>query len=158
MASPEQRVRDAERAIKYYHDPTNAEKIRAKRKEWRKANSEAIRKSNAEWRKANPDKYRDIQARYRTRNPEKGLVHVERRRARKMNAPVNDFTAADWRAVLEDFNGACAYCLTSDIPLQQEHMTPLSRGGEHTRSNIVPACAPCNYKKGTRTILEVLAA
>jgi 5-methylcytosine-specific restriction endonuclease McrA len=69
---------------------------------------------------------------------------------------VSDFTAADWRAVLEDFNHACAYCLTTGVLLEQEHMTPLSRGGSHTRTNIVPACGPCNRSKGTRDLIETL--
>ena len=99
-----------------------------------------------------------MSAKSRKNNPESMRAGVERRRARLVSAPVNDFTAADWRDVLDDFNHACAYCLVQGVQLQQEHMTPLSRGGEHSKPNIVPACKPCNLRKGTRTLLEFLAA
>ena len=35
-----------------------------------------------------------------------------------------------------------------------DHLTPLSKGGSHTVSNIVPACRPCNSRKGVKEVLR----
>jgi 5-methylcytosine-specific restriction endonuclease McrA len=37
-----------------------------------------------------------------------------------------------------------------------EHVIPQSRGGKSTWSNLVPACEPCNSKKGNRTPAEAV--
>jgi 5-methylcytosine-specific restriction endonuclease McrA len=48
----------------------------------------------------------------------------------------------------------CAYCHTSEVPLQVEHLVPKSRGGSDRASNLVMACAACNQRKGSRTAAE----
>ena len=48
------------------------------------------------------------------------------------------------------YNYCCAYCgLPPDKnnPLQIDHMIPLSKGGLHVMSNLLPACRSCNLKK-----------
>lgn len=35
-----------------------------------------------------------------------------------------------------------------------EHITPLSRGGDDTRSNVGCACRTCNAEKGAKTLAE----
>ncbi|MDB4875733.1 MAG: hypothetical protein JWM41_2179 [Gemmatimonadetes bacterium] len=35
-----------------------------------------------------------------------------------------------------------------------DHVIPISRGGSHTRENVVPACRSCNSKKGDLMLLE----
>lgn len=72
-----------------------------------------------------------------------------RRRARKANAPRNDFTAPQWRALCKASGYRCAYCGTK-FPYKEltpDHITPLSRGGSHTLANILPACLDCNMRK-----------
>jgi 5-methylcytosine-specific restriction endonuclease McrA len=58
-------------------------------------------------------------------------------------------TAQDWRDILAAFASHCAYCDRTMTRLTQDHITPLSKGGSHTKSNIVPACRSCNSKKHT---------
>ena len=38
--------------------------------------------------------------------------------------------------------------------LTMDHITPISKGGAHTASNIVPACQSCNSKKNNRAPLK----
>lgn len=79
------------------------------------------------------------------------------RRARKRNAPVNDFTAAQWRAMQEHYKYCCAYCgAYCQGKMTQDHIAPLSRGGSHTLSNIVPACQFCNFHKHTGPVLSAV--
>jgi 5-methylcytosine-specific restriction endonuclease McrA len=74
-----------------------------------------------------------------------------RSRAIEAGATVVDFTVDDWRAVLYEYSESCGYCGREDLPLNIDHRTPLSRGGQHVRSNVVPACDPCNLSKGNKT-------
>ncbi len=157
-ATAETRKAAAARMRVYLSDPEKAEKDRASSLEWYRNHSDVVKARSAAWAKANPERFRASVERYRQK-PEyrvKALEYRHRRIARLAEAPVNDFTADQWCEVQAEFNHACAYCLTSGVPLQQEHMQPISRGGSHTKSNIVPACGPCNMRKGTRDLLESL--
>jgi 5-methylcytosine-specific restriction endonuclease McrA len=88
---------------------------------------------------------------YKAAHPEAGQASSRARRASKHNAPINDFTAAQWREMQEAYDHRCVYCgKRRKGKLTQDHITPLSKGGSHTRSNIVPACRSCNCKKGRR--------
>ncbi len=44
----------------------------------------------------------------------------------------------------------CHYCNGYTLPHKRtiDHLTPLSRGGAHTKSNLVMACEACNRRKG----------
>ncbi len=68
-----------------------------------------------------------------------------RRRARKAGM----VTTEEWKEQLNVFDHRCAYCLKKNVPLEVEHMIPLSRGGRHDIDNVVPCCAPCNLLKFT---------
>ena len=73
-----------------------------------------------------------------------------RRRAQKAKSPLIVFTPQDWEAILLRYAYKCAYCRLEKIPLTQDHVIPLSKGGYHHRSNIIPACRSCNSRKGNR--------
>lgn len=75
---------------------------------------------------------------------------VERRRARLAQV-LCTLTKAQWEAVLDLYGHRCAYCGRADVKLTKDHILPISRGGPHTRENVVPACKPCNSRKQART-------
>src|SRR6186713_1388272 len=56
------------------------------------------------------------------------------------------FARDDWR---------CVYCGTTAGRLTLDHVVPRSRGGDSTWENVVTSCAPCNLRKGNRTLAEV---
>lgn len=68
-----------------------------------------------------------------------------------------DLTEASWQEIIQTHGGRCYYCQRDDVPLEIEHVIPVRRGGEHTVSNVVPACRACNVRKGKRTADEYLA-
>jgi 5-methylcytosine-specific restriction endonuclease McrA len=62
----------------------------------------------------------------------------------------------DWNKLVLDNNGRCYYCGRKRRRLVKEHRIPLARGGTNDESNIVPACTPCNSRKGTLTDTEFI--
>ena len=52
------------------------------------------------------------------------------------------------QAVIDWYGGHCAYCRVR-VATQMDHVEPIAHGGKHTISNVVPACEPCNTRKGT---------
>jgi 5-methylcytosine-specific restriction endonuclease McrA len=60
-------------------------------------------------------------------------------------------TRAAWAELKRKYGGCCAYCGRKTVLLEKDHITPISKGGQHTISNIVPACKPCNTRKHDKT-------
>jgi 5-methylcytosine-specific restriction endonuclease McrA len=60
------------------------------------------------------------------------------------------------REILSAWAGRCAYCGTEgDHDL--DHVVPRARGGHDDVDNLVPACVPCNSRKGTRPVEAFVA-
>ena len=108
-----------------------------------------------EWAKVNSDKMREYERRYHKQNPQIAKAANHRRKARKSNTTENIFTEQDRRDLIQEYEGRCAYCSTKVIYLEMDHIIPLSQGGQHTKSNIVPACFNCNRSKGKKTPEQV---
>ena len=56
--------------------------------------------------------------------------------------------------LLEKFMRTCVYCKVQNVPLEIEHIIPVSRGGSNRISNLALACRPCNQRKGSQTADE----
>jgi 5-methylcytosine-specific restriction endonuclease McrA len=56
------------------------------------------------------------------------------------------------RALFARDGWRCAYCGASSSRLTLDHVVPRSKGGESSWENVVTACAPCNLRKGDRTL------
>lgn len=118
---------------KYYQTNPDARITRANRaKEWRDNNYEKYRENINTWNKNHLDLY---------------LNYSKMRRARIMNAPINDFTSAQWEDIKERYGYRCVYCGKKVKKLTRDHVIPLVEGGSNTASNIVPACQVCNSRK-----------
>jgi 5-methylcytosine-specific restriction endonuclease McrA len=84
------------------------------------------------------------------------LTSVERptlstSRSRVERVPVPGLNDDVWRFMKEMYKNRCYYCDRGGIKLQREHRVPLARCGDNHLSNIVPACEPCNRRKGILT-------
>lgn len=104
---------------------------------------EKIRARLRRWAKANPEKFKALRSRA-------SLAYLARRRG----APISDLTEGQWSAIKMAFSHRCAYCRKKPKTLTQDHITAVSAGGSHTISNVVPACASCNARKGNRQPLR----
>jgi 5-methylcytosine-specific restriction endonuclease McrA len=58
------------------------------------------------------------------------------------------------RALFARDGWRCVYCGTAGGRLTLDHVVPRSRGGESSWENVVTSCAPCNHRKGSRTLEE----
>src|SRR5213076_3071747 len=58
------------------------------------------------------------------------------------------------RALFARDGWQCVYCGTSSGRLTLDHVIPRSRGGDSVWENVVTSCAPCNLRKGNRTLEE----
>lgn len=149
----------------------SADKRSATHRAWAKANPEKVNALMAAWRKANPTKDRAIGATYRKKNaqqirarkaaykkanPDICVAASMRRRTKKLAAPGNGVTAAQWRNCLAESLGLCAYC-NERKRLTMDHIEPLTLGGAHDVENIAAACSTCNPSKGDRPLLVWLA-
>lgn len=82
------------------------------------------------------------------------LVSQNRRRVR-LEGQSLDVSETEWRDCLEEHDHRCAYCLHR-VSLTMDHVIPVSAGGRNEISNIVPACQPCNSRKGNKHIWQML--
>ncbi len=57
------------------------------------------------------------------------------------------------RAVLDRDRHTCVYCGVRADTI--DHVRPRSRGGLHSWTNVVAACARCNHRKGDRLLSEL---
>lgn len=169
--TPEQKKADAQYQSRYKKQ--QRQKLTDWEREWRKQNKERANdrgKRYYEAHKAERSHYHAeryerkrehilMQARmYRARKPSKRAEINARRSALLARSVVNDFTDQQWQELLETFNKHCAYCLEPSDDLTREHLIPITRGGNNTASNIVPACRSCNSRKHTKTLLEFVMA
>lgn len=154
------RWREASRRYRRAHP----EKISAANAAYSRANAPALRANRRvrdqehraeqsarmkEWRARNPDKSRRNRRRYVLTHTAQVKAGVAAYRARKYGAAVCDLSAAQWQEIKAAYGSRCVYCGRKMQRLTQDHLTPLRKGGNHTASNVVPACQSCNNKKYT---------
>ncbi|MFR9675848.1 RNA-guided endonuclease IscB [Streptomyces sp. TR02-1] len=78
------------------------------------------------------------------------LQGVEYQRGTLAGTEVREYLLAKW-------DRCCAYCQASGVPLNIDHVHPVSRGGTNRVSNLVVSCVPCNQAKTNRPVTEFLS-
>jgi len=123
------------------YNKQNKDKLNERCKEYYKQNKDKINERKKIYRQQNKDKIKD----YRQQNMDKSRAYCQKRRAIKKQLPAT-LTLEQWIAIKNSFNNSCAYC-SKGKKLEQEHFIPLSKGGDYTEQNIIPACRSCNGSK-----------
>lgn len=101
----------------------------------------------AKYRATHQEQVQDNRRKWQAAHPEHSQLKKAARRARKLSAERADLTTAQWSAIKQLYGFRCVYCGASPKRLTQDHIIPLSKGGNHTVSNVVPACHSCNSRK-----------
>jgi 5-methylcytosine-specific restriction endonuclease McrA len=128
----------------------NPERERDFSRRYRTKNRERANSVVRQWRRDNPEKAKAIGRAWAAANPEAVDACRKRRKALLRGATIRDLTADQWISIQFAFDHRCAYCgKRRKGRLTQDHITPLSKGGPHTASNVVPACQSCNSRKHT---------
>lgn len=78
---------------------------------------------------------------------------TSRRRARLRECE-GKFSDQEWDELIKEYDQSCAYCGCNDVKMTMDHVIPITRGGKHSRDNIVPACGICNSSKNNRLLNE----
>jgi 5-methylcytosine-specific restriction endonuclease McrA len=141
------------RAVDPELDAHLREITRANSGRWRKKHPEKQAAASKQYAMTHKDTINSTRRARNTKHPEKIAAQNAKRRALVQGAPINDFTAEQWTIMKEVYHHRCAYCGKKSQRLTQDHITPLSKGGSHTLSNIVPACRSCNGRKGAGEVL-----
>ena len=142
--------RDARLAYAQQWRKDHQEVIQVEKHQYYQSHKAEKKLYNSKYRQAHLEELRKKESLYKATHPEVKQAAQKRRRARKHNAPINDFTAAQWREMQAAYDHRCAYChKRCKGKLTQDHLEPLSKGGSHTKKNIVPACRACNSRKHT---------
>lgn len=80
--------------------------------------------------------------------------------ASKYNA-INALPFKDWVDIIWKSRGLCFYCkrqFGDQDAIRGEHIYPLSKGGAHSKKNVVVACQRCNSAKSNMTPEEFLSS
>ena len=134
------------------------EELLAKKRQYGADHREERALVNRIWREANREVNLAKKRAYGKTHPEVGFRHTQKRRAQKRTTQIEVFTRQQWEFLKSLCGYRCAYCRKKTVALQQDHVIPLARGGTHTLDNIVPACGPCNQKKGVKPVSLVQLA
>lgn len=135
----------------------NPERVLQNGRNWRHNNRERLREIKRVWNKANQEKVSRQKRASRQRHPphpDKIRNKNARRKARRLAAPRNDFTVAQWQTMKDLLHSCCVYCERHMERLTMDHLTAFTLGGSHTLWNILPACRSCNSRKHTGTVLR----
>lgn len=127
----------------------NANKLKDYKRQWNIANRNKLYLYHKDWAATHPEQVRLSRKKYRKKNLKQHAVNEAKRRAAKASASRNDLTSEQWKEIQAAYNFQCVYCGRKMKRLTQDHITPLSQGGNHTATNIVPACQTCNSRKLT---------
>jgi len=149
----------------------NIEKIKEYTKQWRKDNPDKVKENKKRYRAKHPEKrveehrlhYLNHKEKisenkkqyYKTEQGKMCRKRGKTKRLAKEKEIINTLTSQEWLDILEQYNYRCAYC---DVEFEVEnmptkdHIIPISKGGNNTKENTIPACQSCNSKKGNRIL------
>lgn len=131
----------------------NPEKTKASAKKYKDKIREKLREARRERYLKNKDKEIANCKKWQSLNKEKFLHSMnlsKTKRRHKIKETKDKITLEQWENIKSKAKNKCHYCKKVFEKLTMDHVIPLSKGGNHNQSNIVPACQSCNSKKGNK--------
>jgi 5-methylcytosine-specific restriction endonuclease McrA len=124
-------------------------------------NREKVRKASAESyaradKKKLAAKQRESNKKLYHRDIEKSRAKVRLKANRRRHAPGDGYTLEQENQLLSDYGNRCVYCnkkIDDRRYMTLDHVVALSRGGENSIENLVPACLSCNSSKRNKPLL-----
>jgi 5-methylcytosine-specific restriction endonuclease McrA len=141
---------EAQRAYQAAYRQAHKEKLTAYRAAYGLKHAQRLQDYRAQYYQENKERIKDNSTAWREAHPDKRAASHRKRRAAKYGATNNALTAAQWQEIQAAYQYRCVYCGKKPKRLTMDHLTPLAHGGQHTASNVVPACLSCNCRKQAR--------
>jgi 5-methylcytosine-specific restriction endonuclease McrA len=143
------------RATQAAYRAAHEKELRAYRRARYIANPKRWRAESAKYRAANREQVQEKLAAYRKTEGAR-LAHrlsvSKRRSLKRVNTPPGHLlTREQWDGICRRAHNRCYWCGAKCKPTI-DHVIPLARGGQHTASNIVASCKPCNSKKRDKVL------
>ena len=135
------------------HYAKNADYYKQWAANWRKTHGKENSLKAQKWNRKNRERYNERMRLWRQDNPDKVHRTNKINQAKRKKAKVFKVTVKDWKKLLNQYNFCCFYCKDKG-EMTMDHIIPISRGGNHSIGNIIPACKSCNSKKNKRFIME----
>lgn len=129
----------------------NAEKIKARTRQWTAENPEHKHAKDKAYRESNKEKIKQGYKDWLSRSRHVLKACLLKRQAREKNAE-GYFSGTQWKALIEYYspNGECLACgVISKMTV--DHVVPLAKGGTNYIYNIQPLCGKCNRSKWVNT-------
>lgn len=126
-----------------------SEEQKEKKRTQTRANHPKYRAKIREWWRNNPQKIKEYNTRNRANHPEYDAKKQINRKEKFTEMEINDLSHEQWLEILQAYGMRCAYCDKKAKKLTKDHIVSVSKGGNHTYTNIVPCCRSCNSKKHT---------
>ncbi len=154
---PHKRVEDRRAYFnkRYHNDPEFRSKFLAKEKA-RQCDKSKRAKWNA-WRRKHRQKP-DIKIKDRIERELYRLTHKEYFNSKgseyRAKCRMSKTEPVDYKKVIEEANGICGICRkTLTLPIEIDHIIPISKGGTHTYDNLQATHASCNRHKSASLII-----
>jgi 5-methylcytosine-specific restriction endonuclease McrA len=142
----------------YQTNKSKTPEYRAKRKARLLSQNEYIRERQRKYWAKNAEKLRAYHSAYDRARPDKALARVHKRRARKLNNGVENYTKKD---VLDRYGINCMICYSPinldvsgkpgafewELGLHIDHIIPISKGGPDSLDNVRPTHGKCNLTR-----------
>ena len=124
------------RYTKYYYG--NLKKCREKSRKWRITNLERVKNNEKEYR----------------RTHKRQILFKNLQRWNKLRGAVGEHCLEEWISLKKRFNFTCPACglIEPKVKLTEDHIVPISKGGNNFIDNIQPLCRSCNSKKYTKIL------
>ena len=126
------------------------EKTKARQVAWVKANPDRVKANWQKYFSGKADHVRQLWRDSQKRCRDNDRLKSSRRRALKVGNG-GAHTQAEWDALCEKYGYRCLCCLKV-LPLEIDHVLPLTKGGTDDIGNLQPLCAGCNKRKSNKHI------
>lgn len=136
--------------------PKGVKSTRASLKKWHALHPEYERERSVLRYKTDPTyaaRIRHAKKAWMRRNPFYQREYDHRRRLRRNygRTIASSVRSRDIQKLFDAYDRRCAYC-GKRCTLTVDHIIPFASGGVHARTNLAPACRPCNTRKHTRPV------
>ena len=171
IKSKDNKENNKEKTKQYFIDYSleNKERIKNRTQKWREKNKELLAEKANNLYIKKIDIIKEYNKQYYKKNKNEIIKKVIQYSKTPIGKAIKKNISNNRRLILRNGNiknnelknlienaKKCYWCGISlkNVKTHIDHYEPLSKGGEHTISNIVVSCAKCNLKKGNKDPLE----